>query len=444
MSIHTPWFDGGAPLQGRRELDDNGRGPKLPQSPSTRHPLMSPSFAQFRYRSLALVLASALAGCASLPPPTGELSAAQQAVTRADQADADQYAPQELASARSALAKAQADMAAGEDEEARRLALVAAADADLALARSRAAQVRSEWDQRLDEIARLRQRLQMEVEPRRPVALELAVPGGDYATRMAALAADPQLAGFANYERLQAQQAVDALAAARSRQREDADYLAQRRVEIAELSARIEASRRDVDQLDRERLELLAEASRRDAEAARAEAERLRVEAQIQAEEAQRLRDQAAQDAATMQDVEAAIDGVADAQAAKLRAAREKEAKLAREEAELVAGGKLPPSRWDNRGEVFTLSGDAFESGKASLTERGQGSVRTLAAYLAAGPGSAVRIEGVDASAGLAQKRVEAVRDALVAAGAQRQQVRAAVGSAGKSKPRVEIVLSAK
>ena len=405
---------------------------------------MRPSFAQFRYLSLALVLASMLGGCASLPPPTGELSAAQQAVSRADQGDADQYAPQELQAARNALAQAQSAMAAGEDEDARRLALAAAADADLALARSRSSQVRSEWDQRVDEIARLRQRLQMDAEAHRPVALEQGIPGGDYATRLAALSADPVLGGFASYERLQAQQAVDALAQARSRQRESADYLAGRRVQVAELNARVEASRREVDQLDRERSELLVEASRRDAEAARAEAERLRVEAQIRAEEADRLREQAAVDAAAIQDVEAAMAGATDAQAAKLRAAREREAKLAREEAELVAGGKLPPSRWDSRGEVFTLSADAFESGKAGLNERGQGNVRTLAAYLVAGPGGAVRIEGVDASASLAQKRVEAVRDALVAAGAKRQQVRAAVGSAGKSKARVEIVLSAK
>lgn len=405
---------------------------------------MNPSFAQFRYLSVALVLASALAGCASVPPPTGELSAAQQAVSRADQADGDQYAPQELQMARTGLAQAQAAMAAGDEEDARRLALAAAADADLALARSRATQTRSEWDQRLDEIARLRQRLQMEAEPRRPIALEQGVPGGDYAVRLAALGADPQLGGFAAYERLQAQQAVDALAAARSRQRESADYLARRRVEIAELTARIEASRRDVDQLDRERSELLLEASRRDAEAARAEAERLRVEAQIRAEEADRLREQAAMDAAAMQDVEAAIAGATDAQAAKLRAAREREAKLAREEAELMAGGKLPPARWDNRGEVFTLSADAFASGTAELNERGQGNVRTLAAYLAASPAGAVRIEGVAADGALAQKRVEAVRDALVAAGTKRQQVRAAVGSAGKSKARVEIVVSAK
>lgn len=406
---------------------------------------MISSFAQIPKWSVALVLASALAACASLPPPTNELAAAQQGVGRAQDADGDQYAAQELALARDGLSRAQAAMAAGDEAEARRLALAAAADADLAYSRSRAAQAQAEHQQRLAEIGGLRQRLQLEAEPRRASALDAAAAGGpDYAQRLQALAADPALAPYAAYERLQAQQAVDALAAARSRQRADAESLARRRVEIAELAARTEATRRAIDQLDRERADLLVEASRRDAEAARAEAERLRVQAQIQAEEAERLRQQAAQDAAAMEDVEAAIAGVSDVQAARLRAAREREAKLAREEAELLAGGKLPPSRWDSRGEVFTLAADAFAPGKATLTERGAAGVRTLAEYLKATSGGAVRIEGTDAKATLAQKRVEAVRDALLAAGAPRQRVRAAVGAAGKSKPRVEIVVSAK
>ncbi|TCZ83971.1 DUF4398 domain-containing protein, partial [Lysobacter sp. N42] len=60
---------------------------------------MTPSFAYLRNALAALVLASALAGCASLPPPTGELAAAGQAVARADSADADQYAAAEIAAA---------------------------------------------------------------------------------------------------------------------------------------------------------------------------------------------------------------------------------------------------------------------------------------------------------------------------------------------------------
>jgi hypothetical protein len=405
---------------------------------------MSPSFAQILKLSMALVLASVWPVQAATPP-NAELAAAQQAVSRADSADGDQYAAEQLAAARNGLAQAQAAMASRKYKDAQALALAAAADGDLAYAQSRAAQARTELAQRRAEIGDLRRRLQLDEGALRPSALDNEVPpAGDHAMRLQALAADPQLAPFAAFERLHAQQAVDAMAKARRSRREAAEYLAQRRVEIAELSARTESARRDIDQLDRERSELLIEASRRDAEAARAEAERLRVQAQIQAEEAERLRQQAAQSDLAMQDVEAAIAGVSDVQAAKLRAAREREAKLAREEAELVAGGKLPPSRWDERGEVFTLGGDAFAAGKATLTERGSASVRTLAAYLQAISGSAARIEGVDAKAALAQQRVEAVRDALVGAGASRQQVRAAVGAAGKAKPRVEVVVSTK
>lgn len=397
--------------------------------------------------SMALVLASAMVACASLPPPTGELTAAQQAVGRAEDADGDHYAAQELAAARSALSQAQAAMTAGEEDDARRLAVAAAASADLAHARSHAAQAQAQRELRLGQIAELRQRLQLPPVPPRPGAPQAEVPAppvsDDYAARLQALSDDARVSTYAAHERLQAQQAVEALAKAGRRQRAEADYLAQRRVEVAELAAHTEATRRDIDQLERERSELLVEASRRDAEAARAELERLRVQAQIQAEETERLRQQAAADAAAVQDAEAAIAGAADAQAARLRAAREREARLAREEAELLAGGKLPAARWDRRGEVFTLSGDAFAADAATLTERGAASVRTLATYLQIRPG-AVRIEGVDTSTRLAQQRVEAVRDALIQAGATRQQVRAAVGAKGTSKPRVEIVVSAK
>ncbi|MGO1072225.1 DUF4398 domain-containing protein [Lysobacter sp. CA199] len=120
---------------------------------------MPTSFAQIRLPLLAAVLASGLAGCASTPPPTGELSAAQQAVMRADDADADQYAPQDLAAARRALSAAQGALSQGKDEDARRLALTAAAEGDLAYARSKEALTNAELNQRRAEIAELRRRL---------------------------------------------------------------------------------------------------------------------------------------------------------------------------------------------------------------------------------------------------------------------------------------------
>jgi hypothetical protein len=158
--------------------------------------------------------------------------------------------------------------------------------------------------------------------------------------QLIALDANPDYASVAAYERLQARQAIDALAGARSSQVEGAYYVAQRRVQIAEVAARTAMMRQQTQQLDRERSELLVEASRRDAAQARAEAERLRVEAQIQAEETARLRQQSESDAEAMADVETALKGVAGAQAAKLKAAKAREAELARQEAELL--GKKP------------------------------------------------------------------------------------------------------
>ena len=281
------------------------------------------------------------------------------------------------------------------------------------------------------------------------------------AQRLAAVESNPEYATLAAYERLQARQALDMLANAGRSDRDNALYVAERRVQIAEIAARSQAAQREVDRLERERNELLVDASRRDAARARAEAERLRVQAQIQAEEAERLRQQAAADALAIQDVEATLEGVAGAQTARLGAAREKEAALARQEAELVAGGKLPPARRDARGEVFSLAGDAFASGQASLTGAAASSVKTLAAYLQAGPQVSVTVEGhtdnqgaAAANLALSQRRADAVRDALVAAGLPRASVKAVgrghlqpvadnASAAGRAKNRrVEVVVS--
>ena len=128
---------------------------------------MRTSFAQIpeRLHGACLVLALALAGCASLPPPTAELSAAGQAVARADAADAQQYAPQDLDRARTALSRAQAAMSEGRERDARALAGLSEASADLAAARSAHEQVEATLAQRRAEVASLRQSLGMEVQP---------------------------------------------------------------------------------------------------------------------------------------------------------------------------------------------------------------------------------------------------------------------------------------
>ena len=160
--------------------------------------------------------------------------------------------------------------------------------------------------------------------------------------RLQAVDANPDTAGTAAYERLQARQSLVALTNARSSQRAAALQIAQWRVETAELAAQTEASRRELTQLERERSALIVEASRQDAVRARQEAERLRIQAQIQAEEAARLRLAAEEETTARQQAETVLQGVASGEAAKLRAARQREAELRRREAELLKSLEQP------------------------------------------------------------------------------------------------------
>lgn len=129
---------------------------------------MHRSFAQFRRFLCVMVgafmlsagLAAPLQAQVALIP---ELAAAQQAVNRADQADADQYAPELLNSARSALAQAQAAAATRRDRKlAPGLAARAAADADLARARSNEAVASAQLQQRRQEVSELQRTLGQE------------------------------------------------------------------------------------------------------------------------------------------------------------------------------------------------------------------------------------------------------------------------------------------
>lgn len=165
--------------------------------------------------------------------------------------------------------------------------------------------------------------------------------------KLAALEANPDYADTASYERLQARHAVDALSSTRQSQYEAAYYVADRRVKIAEAAAQTVAMQEEVRSLDRERSALLLKASRRDAATARAEAERLRTQAQVRAEESARLRQQSQSDADAMADVETALKDVAGAQSARLKAARAREAELARQEAELMRGEAEKPRKSD-------------------------------------------------------------------------------------------------
>jgi hypothetical protein len=80
-----------------------------------------------------------LAACASTPPPTDTLKAAEQAISNADKADAGRYAAAELNAARTKLASANDAVKEEKMIIAQRLAEQSRAEAELASARSEAA-----------------------------------------------------------------------------------------------------------------------------------------------------------------------------------------------------------------------------------------------------------------------------------------------------------------
>ncbi|WP_395459154.1 DUF4398 domain-containing protein [Azospirillum melinis] len=94
-----------------------------------------------RWRAAAVLSAAlGMAACASdVPPPTAQLGAASQAVQEAERANALQYAPVALQSARDKLASADKAMRADERTRARRLAEEARVDAELATVTSQRA-----------------------------------------------------------------------------------------------------------------------------------------------------------------------------------------------------------------------------------------------------------------------------------------------------------------
>lgn len=127
----------------------------------------NPSFAHFRRRLYALVVASGLAVTAQAQVASPDLQRAQQAVQNAQAADADQYAPDLLDAARQGLVQAQAgslSRSRGDRREADALARRVAADADLARARSERIQAESTVQHRREEIAGLRQTLGLPAE----------------------------------------------------------------------------------------------------------------------------------------------------------------------------------------------------------------------------------------------------------------------------------------
>ena len=146
------------------------------------------------------------------------------------------------------------------------------------------------------------------------------------------LAADPNLGTYAQADQALARDAIGQLAQAGSHDRPHALYIAQRRVDQAKAEAQLQASQRQLNQLDQENAQLQLERSRIDATAAQQQLEIQRMQYQLAQQETLRLQaqGQAAADQAAQAQDEAA-------QARKLAAAQSKVAAAARRQAELAA-----------------------------------------------------------------------------------------------------------
>jgi hypothetical protein len=89
--------------------------------------------------AVALIGLLSLAACASTPPaPTSSLDAAKQAISNAERDDASRYAAEELSSARTRLASADAAVMEREMILAERFARESRAEAELASAKAAA------------------------------------------------------------------------------------------------------------------------------------------------------------------------------------------------------------------------------------------------------------------------------------------------------------------
>lgn len=124
-----------------------------------------PRRARKSHVSLAAAASVLLAACASTPPPSGELAAAESAIAEARAAGAADYAPVEFGFAQEKLDAARAAIEARKYADAQRAARHAEADAELALAKSTAARLRRDVQERSEANAQLRRELLGEDSP---------------------------------------------------------------------------------------------------------------------------------------------------------------------------------------------------------------------------------------------------------------------------------------
>ncbi len=106
--------------------------------------------------SAAAALLALLAACATTPPDPSMLDNARDAIAQAESANAGEYAPIELRYAHERLRQASQALENDRPDDARRLAEQAEIQAQLALARTRAALVRAELQRKQEQLEQVR------------------------------------------------------------------------------------------------------------------------------------------------------------------------------------------------------------------------------------------------------------------------------------------------
>jgi outer membrane protein OmpA-like peptidoglycan-associated protein len=255
-----------------------------------------------------------------------------------------------------------------------------------------------------------------------------------------ALDLEAQQNNSAALERLQARQAADRLQTVRARDKAEALEEAQVLLKTAEYSVKIAQIKDQLILLDRERDNIMVEASKRDAALARKESERLRMQAlalEEQQLQAQQMAD--AQAGVAQQELVAT-----DQQTKRVAEAKAKEAALIRLEEELqaqmaVSADDVLKGRTLAGKAGYILSATAFDPGTSKLSSAAKEALRQLTKKLKSS-GKTWSIEGHMDALGdetenllLSKKRADAVLVVLKSAGVASAKLRAK--GLGSSKP---------
>ena len=219
-------------------------------------------------------------------------------------------------------------------------------------------------------------------------------------------------------------------------------YMADRRIQIARTMAEREQHEQMLDELEKQRSDMLIKASQLEADQARKDAEQARLLVATTAEEAERAREE--KEKAEQKEAESARAAQLSAeeadQARRLAESRASEAEYARLEADLASQQITSLTRQlenlqlreTESGVVVTLGDVLFASGQTTLVEGGRSSLAEVVDLLQTEPDKKIRVEGHTDSLGdaetnlqLSEQRAQAVLEALVSMGVSSERISA-------------------